>query len=712
MTITTALLAVSASFAPLQQDSIPLPDTIVQLPEIVVSGTRSTPEPRIEHAASLSLTIPKADKLGAGVIAADLLRDVPGTYVQQTSAGQGAVVLRGLVGNQVLYLVDGVPMNNGTYRDGPGQYFATIDPELVERVEIVRGPASVLYGSDAQGGVVNVLTRSTPSTGTRSLYLAGNYSSADHGFRGRASLGFAGSTWRLGLGGSVVSTGDLRAGGEVGKQVPTGFDAEGVDLDFGFMPNDRHTLDIAVQHFSMHGVPRYDRYVDFRAPAPGRDAEHLFEPQTRQLAYARYGFTPHTAALTTLEATVSLATQYEGRTRVRLEDTGDPADERTLWRDDVYTPGVSLVGTSMTAFGGAPVLLTWGADYYHDRLSSEGWLEEISTGTFTELTRQTATGEIATGNFPDGANADRLGVFLNAETSATDWLRLTLGARWSWFRNEADVGVELGGFVVNTSSDLTGQLGVVVAPAPAWRIAARLAEGFRAPNLYDLTRAGPAPGGIALPSPDATPEKLLSGELSLRYQRNDAVFDVTGYYTRISDFIDRVPGEFQGDTMFNGERVFQGQNVGTARLWGIEAQAAKTLGQIQLDATLLYTFGEQDALGGGAVEPMSKIPPLGGHAAVRWTAPKHPVWVEYLLRWATRQDRLGTRDLDDPRIPKPAGTDGFTVHGLRAGWTVAERLSLTAGFENVLDELYRNHASGVDNAGRHVWLGVSWTGAF
>ena len=65
MTITTALLAVSASFAPLQQDSIPLPDTIVQLPEIVVSGTRSTPVPRIEQAASLTLTIPKLEKLGS-----------------------------------------------------------------------------------------------------------------------------------------------------------------------------------------------------------------------------------------------------------------------------------------------------------------------------------------------------------------------------------------------------------------------------------------------------------------------------------------------------------------------------------------------------------------------------------------------------------------------------------------------------------------------
>jgi outer membrane receptor protein involved in Fe transport len=711
MTITTALLAVSAGFAPLQQDSLLLPDTVIQLGEVVVSGTRSTAVPRLEGAASLSLTVPQADLLGAGVIAADLLRDVPGTFVQQTSAGQGAVILRGLVGNQVLYLVDGVPMNNGTYRDGPGQYFATIDPELVDRVEVVRGPASVLYGSDAQGGVVNVQTRSSPSAGSPSMRIAGSYSSADQGLRGRASLGFRGSIWRLGLGASVVSTGDLRAGGEVGKQVPTGFNAEGADLDFSLMPNDRHALDVVLQHFSMHGVPRYDRYVTFRAPAPGRDAEHLFEPQTRQLAYARYAFTPHGVALSTLEATLSLSTQYEGRSRVRLQDTGDPADSRTLWRDDVYTPGISLVGTSMASLANTAVMLTWGADYYHDQLSSEGRIEEMSTGMHTELTRQTADGEIATGNFPDGANADRVGVFLNAETSVTDWLLLTLGARWSGFRNRADVGTELGGYVENTSSDLTGQLGVVVAPAPAWRIAARLAEGFRAPNLYDLTRAGPVPGGVALPNPDATPEKSLSGELSLRYQTNEAAFDVTGYYTRITDFIDRVPGEFQGDTMFYGERVFQGRNVGTARLWGIEAQAAKAFGPVQIDATLLYTFGEQEPPG-PAVEPMSKIPPLNGHVAMRWTSPERPVWVEYLLRWATRQDRLGTRDLDDPRIPKPDGTPGFAVHGFRAGWTVAERVTLSAGLENVLDELYRNHASGVDNAGRHVWLGVSWTGAF
>ncbi len=105
---------------------------------------------------------------------------------------------------------------------------------------------------------------------------------------------------------------------------------------------------------------------------------------------------------------------------------------------------------------------------------------------------------------------------------------------------------------------------------------------------------------------------------------------------------------------------------------------------------------------------MSKIPPLGGNASVRWTTPNRDVWVEYLVRWAARQDRLGSRDLTDPRIPD-AGTPPYAVHGIRVGAPLMPGLTVSAGFENLADELYRNHASGVDSAGRHVWVGASWT---
>jgi outer membrane receptor protein involved in Fe transport len=211
-----------------------------------------------------------------------------------------------------------------------------------------------------------------------------------------------------------------------------------------------------------------------------------------------------------------------------------------------------------------------------------------------------------------------------------------------------------------------------------------------------------------LPNPDATPERSLSGELGIRFSSPDAAFDITAYYTRVTDFIDRVPGDFMGDTLFNGERIYQGQNVGTARIRGVEAEAIKRLGPLRITATVLYTYGDQ-TMADGVEEPMSKIPPLGGHAALRWTTPLRTLWVEYLLRWAVRQDRLGTRDLGDPRIPE-GGTPGYAVHGVRAAWAVTSALNVSAGFENLADALYRTHASGVDAAGRHVWLGAEVAG--
>jgi iron complex outermembrane receptor protein/hemoglobin/transferrin/lactoferrin receptor protein len=708
MTLSAALLSITA-IAALQQDTSAVKDTVVVLDEFVVTGARAAEVQRIEQPLAVSWATPDLAQRASGSLAVHLLQDLAGVHIQQTSAGQGAVVLRGMVGNQVLLLVNGVPMNNATYRDGPGQYLASIDPETIERIEIVRGPASVLYGSDAQGGVVNLITATHRHAGARSARAAGSVSSADGGARARVSAGLAGVGWNVALGGTFMSVGNLHPGDGLAAQTPTDFTAEGLDAAAGFRFGNRHSLVGVVQHFAMHDVPRYDRYVTFRAPEPGSDAEHLFQPQTRQLAFARYRYAPERPGLMRLEATVSLTTQREGRDRVRLLDTGDPADERTHWRDDVYSPGASVVGSSVFMVRHRPVMLQWGADYYHDMLDSDGWVETISTGIRTPLEIQTADGSIQTGNFPDGANADRFGVFLATDVQLTDRVKLSAGARWSRFRNEAMVGVDLGGLLVNTSSDLTGQLGMVVALAKPWRLALRVAEGFRAPNLYDLTRVGPVPGGMQLPNPGVRPEHSVSGEAGIRYMLSTTAFEFTAYYTRVTDFIDRVPGAFQGDTLFNGERVFLGQNIGTARIWGFEAQGVRELGPVRVSAGLAYTRGEQEAAA-GVEEPMSKIPPLGGHTSVRYTPPAQRWWIEYSLRWATRQDRLGSRDLLDPRIPKPEGTPGYAVHGVRATAKVTPQLTVSAGLGNLADALYRTHASGVDAAGRHVWVGASWLG--
>ena len=701
----TPAVVAALSFATLQQQDPPK-DT-ARVSEIVVTGTRTEGVAPSVQPSAVSLIIPSDIQRTVGRVAADLLRETPGVQIQQTSAGQGAVILRGLVGNQVLLLVDGIPLNNSTYRDGPGQYLATIDPETIERIEVVRGPASVLYGSDAQGGVVNMITRPHPLHADQGVRIAATASSANNGYRSRASLGVRTGRWNISAGASFADADNLRPGGGLAAQDPTGFETEGLDARASYPAGDNHLLTLAAHHFTMHDVPRYDRYVTFRAPASGADVQHIFDPQTRQLAYVRHLYTPATPLLRRLETTASLAVQREGRTRQRLLVTGpEPIIERV--RDNVFTPGLSIVGSSGISAGGQNVSLTWGGDFYADRLSSKGSTKDLSLSSVVPITRATETGKIDSGRFPDDSKARRVGVFLSAESQLASRLKLSVGGRWSSFRNEADVGVDFGGRVENSSSDFTGQIGLVASFSTRWIMAFRVAEGFRAPNLYDLTNVGPVPGGIVLPNTSATPERSLSSEVTGRYVTSLTGANITFYRTTIRDFIDRTPSTFNGDTLFNGERVFQGTNVGEAEIWGVEAEAVQQLGSVEVRGTLLYTRGDQ-ASASGIEEPMSKIPPLKGSASARWLSQTGHLQLEYRLRWAGPQNRLGSRDLRDSRI-EDGGTPGYVVHGLSFSTHLTSSITANGGIDNVTDKLYRDHASGVDNPGRHVWIGVSWIG--
>jgi len=681
-------------------------DTGIQLSELVVTATRERARSRYEQAPALSIARPTPSARGNAAVAADLVRDLPGTQVQQTSAGQGAVILRGLTGNQVLLLVDGIPLNNGTYRDGPGQYLATIDPGSIEQIEVIRGPASVHYGSDAQGGVLHLLTRPHPSGIGAGVGALLHGSTGSNSYRARVSARWSDDRVSASGGGSFARVSDLRPGGDLGVQIPTSFDAAGADFRIEFRAGEQHRLTAAAQHFAMSDVHRYDRYVTFRAPEPGPDVEHRFDPQIRQLTYLRYRLDGRSVWLDRLEATVSVSVQREGRfERARL-NTGEPDSLVQHVQDDVVTPGLSLVGSSVPTIAARTLLLTWGIEAYHDRLSSQGYVENVPTGVRTALTRTRSDGsQIPSGRFPDGSSAHRIGAFVSGETDLAPWVGASIGFRWSEFRSEAEVGTEFGGHVVSHSADFTGQLGLVVRPAPPWRIALRVAEGFRAPNLYDLTNVGSVPGGIQVPNPGALPERSVSGEVSLRFQSEGIGAAVTGYRNWIRDFLDRAPGQFRGDTLFNGQRVFQGVNVGRATVTGAEAELTFRRDVFDGGATLLYTYGEQRAADGEAL-PMSKIPPLGGSARLRWTTQAGP-WLEYGIRWGAAQHRLGARDLRDSRIA-PGGTPSFFLHGLRAGMRAGRQVAISAGLENLSDILYREHASGIDAPGRHLWLEFSW----
>ncbi|MBA3732512.1 MAG: TonB-dependent receptor plug domain-containing protein, partial [Gammaproteobacteria bacterium] len=178
----------------------------------------------------------------------DLLRYAQGVYIQNTNLGGGSPFIRGLTGKQVLILVDGVRLNNSFYRFGPHQYLNTIDPNLIKRIEVVRGPGSVLYGSDALGGVINIITkRRTDFSSSADLggLIEGRYDSGVDGGSARAQV--EGNRSDIGFIGGVTGKifDDLEGGDGVGEQVPSGYDELDADLKLNWRADEHSEFIVA-----------------------------------------------------------------------------------------------------------------------------------------------------------------------------------------------------------------------------------------------------------------------------------------------------------------------------------------------------------------------------------------------------------------------------------------------------------------------------------
>ncbi|MGD2019286.1 MAG: TonB-dependent receptor plug domain-containing protein, partial [Planctomycetota bacterium] len=198
------------------------------------------------------------------------LRDVPGVLVQETGPAQGSPYIRGFTGFRTLTLIDGVRLNNSVFRDGPNQYAGTIDPFSLAGIEVVKGPSSVLYGSDAIGGTVNVLTKD-PEIWDRPLggQVFVRAADAANYVMTRVELGGAmgdRTAWRLG--GTLKDLGDMTAGDPSGELPNTGYDEWDGDFKVQHLVDDRSTLTIAAQHVDIDDAPRTHRTV-FAVPFEG-----------------------------------------------------------------------------------------------------------------------------------------------------------------------------------------------------------------------------------------------------------------------------------------------------------------------------------------------------------------------------------------------------------------------------------------------------------
>lgn len=678
-------------------DDATTPDAPVY--ETVVVAARSPDDPfRSDRSVTTVDTRSLAEQ--APRTTPEALWEAPGVFVQQTNHGGGSPILRGMVGPQNLILVDGVRLNNSVYRTGPVQYLNLVDAMSLERIEVLRGPGSVLYGSDAMGGVLRLFPMGSLWRDAAGTEIVGRVSgiggSADNQRSGHARLGVAHGGLRALVGATLRRFGDLEAGPDVGRQIYTGYDQDSASARLAYRVQDGvlagWTVTTAWLWTRLSDAGRTDKLYDAHSLS-------MYDNDD-QLAYLRLS-APLPAIDSDAELTLSYQGFFERKDTIALRD--DLVTEVSTTRDETWADTIGLDLQWTTRLIENRLRLLGGGMWYRDRVDAERWFRRAEA----PFAARPDPG------FPPGSTYDNYGAWLVAE--GEPWvgdggheLRLALGYRLHGMVGQAPARGELP--AVDESYLGHVFLGSVrYAWADRLTAAATFSQGFRAPNLSEAVLLGDTGKYFHIPNPDLGPEAADVIELLARGRVWRLTLGAAGYVSLLHDLIRREPTTWRGATEVGGKPVAWDVNGGEGTLWGVEAEAELELpAGFSLSGSLAWAWGEEKLDDGSAV-PLTRIPPLFGRAAARWASPwAGPLrgFAELYVLAAGKQDRLSPEDEADARIPE-GGTPGWTTLNLRAGVEAAGDLRVTLDARNLLDETYKYHGSGVYGPGASVVLSVT-----
>ena len=739
-------------------------EKVVEVPEVTVTAARAEKEPFKTPNAITVLDLKQLERTNAD-IASNLLRDSVGVIAQQTTVGQGSPMLRSLTGYQTLIQVDWVRLNNSTFRSGPNQYTATIAPEMLDRVEVLLGSSSMLYGSGAMGGVISFFTKAVsinPAQQTWDIHprLLARYTTATQEKLGRLEV--TGNQGRFGfiVGGGVRDYGDMNPGtgydlhyknrkfeivnelpsgvklydyDEVGKlskdnipekwlidnEGPLGWRAFDADAKIAYQLSDISTINVAYQMWRQPQTPRYDKI------APQEFDEFFFEPQDRDLIYANYVTNPVNSNIDLFRLTASYHRQKEGQNEVKLDATS-----RRQRYDTVNTIGLSAQAVSSAL---PRQRLVGGGEFYLDMLQSR------TVNTDTKTGKEDVDEDL--GRFINGSQFWDASLYLQDEITLHERVELILGGRATFYQTNADLNLRDPSFdEFNVfDSSLTGSAGIVVGLTDLMNFVSSFGTAFRAPSLNDTTAVEVTNEGVTAPSPDLDAETSWTIESGLKAKHSYFRGALTLFHSRISGLVTRrsVQEAYAGETLpqlhqdlikeYEGIDVLVFDNVDEAQFQGVELAGLIPIlpaWSVYGNATLLR--GEVLKIGGKAPDPEKpweartrREPPLNGIVGVQWEPLTTQFWATLYVRGAAEQRRLNRSDIRDPRIPGKtrdpaevefddngyavdAGTPGWWTVNIRGGVKLLESTRLTLAFENLLDQRYRPHGSGVNAPGFNV----------
>ena len=654
-----------------------LPAHAEEIEEILVTAVRRAV---VEEQLSVALETLDAEQVRQSVLLTDALADAAGVHLQQTTPGQGAAVVRGQKGSAVLHLVDGMRLNNAIFRSAPTQYFALIPTVAVERIEILRGTPSSLYGSDAIGGVLQVITRrpefeSTSVSSRGEVFASANTAERSRVLGGTLDIGTSRLATSLSL--EFADIGDRRIGG--GDRIkPSGYESRAARWLVAGTPAADKSWSLDLQYLEQPDTPRVDELVAGFGQVEPSSSEFFFKPNRRSFVHGDY---QSSSGLLGLDWDLDVAWQ-------RIDDDRQTRDylasDRTLEknRSDLY--GLTISGSRRTDRG------SWiaGVDIHHDEVSSLRISEDIVDGQRT----------VVAPRFPDGSSMQLLSTYGNGTWTVGERHAVTAGMRLS------DVRTRLPSSQIH-NTEINGDIGWVATINELWQFTSNLGYGFRAPNIFDVGTLGNRPGNrFNIPNANLESEHVVHADIGVRYRMGGSEFEVSAYAMR---YRDRITSISTGGVTPSGRDITQSVNASESRVQGIEVSLRVEAGiSWTLDGNATYTRGEQQVAGMG-IEPADRIPPLSGRVGMTFD-PGSSYTIEAWASFSADQSRLSNRDIRDSRID-PEGTPGWASFAARATWIPTSDWVLALTFSNMLDARYRVHGSGIDAVGQNLMLSARWS---
>ncbi len=673
---------------------------------VVVTASRTAQDP-FEVARAIDVVDLEALQRGQFRSVPQALRNLPSTFIQETSPGQGSPYLRGFTAYNNLMLIDGIRLNNSTFRAGPNQYWATIDPMSLSRIEVLRGPASTLYGSDAVGGTVQVFTKSAARYAADGISYGGEvygrYATAENSIatRGEIHVGFTregGLRTGVLIGGSARALGDIEGGRATGLQPNTSHDENGFDVKLEHWLERDTKLVFLHQSYSQDDVPRThstEQGVSWRGTSVGSDRRRDSD-QDRRLTYLQLHKEGMEGGLESMQLSVSWHTQTWVEDRVRGSGAAVVDSSR------VGTLGAFAQFESESSIGH----LTYGVDFYRDHVDSARRRDVYRPGDEIQ------------GKVGDDSTYDLLGVYVQDVVDLGDRARLEAGVRYTYAAVDAQSvrdPVSNGQIGIRNSWDeLTANVRGIISVTDDVNVYAGASQGFRAPSLTDLTSFGIARSGEQeIPVADLNEEQFLGYEVGAKLRGRGASAQAAWFYTDVKDQILRFP---TGTANAAGEPIVTKGNVGDGYIQGVELSYTLSLmDRTELFGAHTYQYGRitnfQDPNNptGLSDDYPSRLMPMQNVIGLRWENVRGDFHAATTVVRAEDADKLSFRDQSDTQRIPPGGTPSYTIWNASCGWQVSEQASLECSVENITNVDYRVHGSGSNSLGTNFVFGMRVT---